>query len=305
MIKLLCFGLLAAACTMTSCDDWTDMEALDKTVERPQEKDPELWAQYTAALREYKQSEHVIIYARLYNSPEVAVSEKDFMRCLPDSLDIVSLTNADHFSKHDLEDLFVMKEKGIKVLYQVDFAGRTEELSDMPKLTDYLDRVIAAVNANRLDGYAFTGVPKLGDAATEAASKLLVTKLSAARTDGQLLVFEGNPLFIAPEDRSRIDYFVLDSELTNNATELKMQVFNATGYAAVPAEKLLLAASAGLEFIDEQNGTDAAITSIAERVVTLGPLCGLGVYNIGDDYYNAGMNYKLIRNAIQTLNPSK
>ena len=34
------------------------------------------------------------------------------MRCLPDSLDIVTLTNADNFSRFDAEDLPVLHEKG-------------------------------------------------------------------------------------------------------------------------------------------------------------------------------------------------
>ncbi len=41
------------------------------------------------------------------------------------------------------------------------------------------------------------------------------------------------------------------------------------------------------------------------RVIAYGPLRGLGAYSIGNDYYNADMNYKMIRQAIQTLNPSK
>ena len=49
----------------------------------------------------------------------------------------------------------------------------------------------------------------------------------------------------------------------------------------------------------------AAITEIANRVVSLGPLCGLAAYDIHNDYYDLDMNYKIIRNAIQTLNPSK
>lgn len=305
IIKLICFSLLAACCGLTSCDDWTDTEGIDKKVERPQDQDPEFWAQYTAALREYKKSDHFLTYARLHNSPEVATSEKDFMRCLPDSLDIVSLTNADNFSAYDLEDLFLMREKGTRVLYQVDYAGRAEEFGDAQKLTAYLDRVISAVESNRLDGYSFTGVPKSGDAATAAAAALIVEKLSAAKVDGQLLVFEGNPLFVAAADRAKVDYFVLNTETTSNVTDLKMQVLGATGYAAVPQNKLLLAASAGFPLITEDQTEYDAISEMANRVVSLGPLAGLGLYNIGEDYYDAGMNYKLIRNAIQTLNPSK
>lgn len=305
IIKLLCLSLLSLSCVLVSCDDWTETEGIDKKVERPSDQNPELWAQYTAALREYKKSDHFLTYARLHNSPEVATSEKDFMRCLPDSLDIVSLTNADNFSTHDLEDLYVMREKGTRVLYQVDYAGRAAELADAQKLAAYLDRVISAVKGTRLDGYSFTGIPRSGDAATVAAAALIVEKLSAAKQEGQLLVFEGNPLFVAAGDRAKVDYFVLDTEATTNVTELKMQVRSATGYAAVPEEKLLLAAAAGSPLAVEDQTEMAAITEMTARVVSLGPLAGLGLYNIGDDYYDAKLNYPLMRNAIQTLNPSK
>ena len=137
MIRFLAF--CAAVATFAACNDWTEMETVDSKVEKPWEQDPALWAEYTAALRAYKQSEHFIVYARLHNSPEKASSEQDFMRCLPDSLDIVTLTNADNFSKFDAEDMDVMREKGTKVLYQVDYAARAEEFADMQALDAYLD----------------------------------------------------------------------------------------------------------------------------------------------------------------------
>ena len=87
------FLLLGVLFGLAACNDWTEMEAVDNNVKKPWEQDPALWAEYTAALRDYKKSEHFIVYARLHNSPEPAASEKDFMRCLPDSLDIVALTN--------------------------------------------------------------------------------------------------------------------------------------------------------------------------------------------------------------------
>ena len=93
------FLLLGVLFGLAACNDWTEMEAVDNNVKKPWEQDPALWAEYTAALRDYKKSEHFIVYARLHNSPEPAASEKDFMRCLPDSIDIVALTNADNFSR--------------------------------------------------------------------------------------------------------------------------------------------------------------------------------------------------------------
>lgn len=292
-LLLLSFGVLA------SCSDWTEVETVDSKVNKPWEQDPALWAQYTEALRAYKKSEHFIAYARLHNSPDKPASEQDFMRCLPDSLDIVSLTNADNFSTYDAEDIAVMREKGTKVLYQVDYDAHAADLAV------YLDKVIASVKANGLDGYSFTGIPRIGDAATEAAAALIVGKLSEAKVDAQLLVFEGNPLFVSEADRAKVDYFVLNTEKTENVLDVRMQVLGATGYAKVPAGKILLAAEAGATLWDENRVEYAAIDEMSRRVISFGPLAGLAAYDIDKDYYYSDLNYKAIRTAIQTMNPSK
>lgn len=283
-----------------SCSDWTETENIDNTVLKPWEQDPALWADYTAALRAYKASEHYLSYARLHNSPSPAASEQDFMRCLPDSLDIVTLTNADNFSAYDAEDMAAMHEKGTKVLYQVDYAARKAEFSGEAALKTYLDGVIAAVAANGLDGYSFTTDPL--DA---AATATIVATLSAARSDGQLLVFEGNPLSVAEADRAKLDFVVLDTEKAENTTEVQLQVLNATGYAGIAPEKLLLAAEIDAPLQDADRTEYAAVELMARCVVEYGPLAGFAAYNIAGDYYHAEMNYQTIRTAIQTLNPSK
>lgn len=290
-------ALLLAA---VSCSDWTEMETVDNTVCKPWEQDPTLWADYTAALRAYKQSEHYLSYARLYNSPAQATSEQDFMRCLPDSLDIVTLTNADNFSAYDAEDMAVMREKGTRVLYQVDYAARKAEFSGEAALKAYLDGVIASVAANGLDGYSFTTDPL--DAAATAS---IVATLSAAKTDGQLLVFEGNPLSVAAADRDKLDYVVLDIEKAENTIDVRLQVLNATGYAGIPANRLLLAAEIDAPLQDADRTEYAAVSLMARCVVEYGPLAGFAAYNIAGDYYHADRNYSTISEAIQTLNPSK
>ena len=283
-----------------SCSDWTETEAIENTVYKPWEQDPALWADYTAALRAYKQSEHYLSYARLHNSPAQAASEQDFMRCLPDSLDIVTLTNADNFSAYDAEDMEVMREKGTRVLYQVDYAGRKAEFADAAALKAYLDGVIASVAANGLDGYSFTADPL--DAAATAS---IVATLSAAKTDGQLLVFEGNPLSVAAADRDKLDYVVLDTEKVENTTDVRLQVLNATDYAGIAADRLLLAAEIDAPLQDADRTEYAAVEAMARCVVEYGPLAGFAAYNIAGDYYHADRNYSTIREAIQTLNPSK
>ena len=144
------------------------------------------------------------------------------MRCLPDSQDIVTLTNADNYSKFDAEDRDGMREKGTKVLYQVDYAARAEEFADMQALDAYLDQVVAAVAANGMDGYSFTTNPL----ATDATARI-VEKLAAAKSEGQLLVFEGNPLSLAAADRPKVDFIALDTEKLENVQEVRLRVMNA------------------------------------------------------------------------------
>lgn len=291
---------VAALLLASACSDWTEMEPVENQINKPWEQDPQLWAEYTAALRAYKQSEHYIVYARMYNSPEKASSEQDFMRCLPDSLDIVSLTNADNFSEFDKEDMTVMHEKGTKVLYQIDYAARKSEFVDAQALDSYLERVISAVESNGMNGYSFTTDPL----ATEATARI-VEKLSAAKTEDQIIVFEGSPLSLAAADRTKIDYIALDTEKLENVQEVKLQILNATGYAGIAPEKLLLSAEISSPMFDEERTEFAAVEEMARRVVEFGPVGGLAAYNISADYYHAEMNYQTIRNAIQTLNPAK
>ena len=56
---------------------------------------------------------------------------------------------------------------------------------------------------------------------------------------------------------------------------------------------------------DEDLNKLDAVTEMTNRVISLGPLGGLAIYALGDDYYQAKMNYQTSRMAIQTMNPSK
>ena len=139
MKKIGIYLSIAALLLTAGCSDWTQMEPVDQQPVRPSELNPELWAEYTAALRAYKAGSHTLVVASFENGSTTPTSEKDCLRSLPDSLDAVSLTNADNFSAYDAEDLAVLKEKGTRVLYFVDYAARSGEWKDLAELTDYLD----------------------------------------------------------------------------------------------------------------------------------------------------------------------
>ena len=270
--------LMTTILALAACKDWTQMEYIPTDINHPWEQDPSVWEAYTSSLQAYKQSGHTLVYARLANSPESAASEKNFMRCLPDSLDIVSLTN--DFSRHDAEDMAMMKQKGTKVLLQVD--ALDEDPTDAVKM----------VKANGLDGWAVTGAPNLDDAAAVAKMAAAVKSFKTAKAEGQLLVFEGNPLFVAETDRAAFDLYVLDTDDMSSAMDVRLSLLSAENYG-IPDSKLLLAGKVG------------TLEATVSYVLEYGPLAGLAIFDIESDYYHYDGNYIGVRSIIQTLNPSK
>lgn len=146
-------ALASAALLLASCSDWTKVESVDLKSRNPWESNPYRWEQYWDVIRTYKQGRHYTTYMRFENSSTKITSEKNFLRCLPDSLDIVSLTNGENFSAADAEDMEWMKKVGTKVLYQLN-------LSTGIDVATAIEKAIATVKENALDGYSFTASSK-------------------------------------------------------------------------------------------------------------------------------------------------
>ena len=287
---------------IAACDKWTQVESVDLNYVKAWDENPALWERYKESLRSYKANPHYLFYALFDNTPEKTAREDAWMRCLPDSLDYVSLTNAANFSDYDREDMEWMHSIGTKVLYQIDLDK--EGFADVSALNTYLDKAVASVKENGLDGWSFTATYKLGNTLNESLASALVTKLSAAKTTGQALVFEGNPMFVPEADRSKVDLYVLDSKETAHSQELLFQVLSAIDYAGVPAGKLLLGADIDGTIQNEEREECNDVEELTRRAVSFGPLGGVGIYNIKSDYYSYSGNYVITRAAIQLLNPS-
>lgn len=174
------------------------------------------------------------------------------------------------------------------------------DLADEAKLGALLDRAVAVVRTEGLDGFSFTTDPL-----ASAASAAIVAKLAGAVSEGQLLVFEGNPLSLTADDRARVDYVVLNTERTQHVQEVRLMALNATGFAGIEPGRLLLAADIKGPLYNEDRVEFSAADEMPRRVIEFGPLGGVSMVNIGPDYYNSDMNFRMIRRAIQTLNPAK
>lgn len=309
--KLLTYSLLLVTFVLPmACNDWNEPEPVNLGINSAKDQNPELWARYMQVLHNYKHSKHYLAYAHFENAPEQSVNEGSYLRSLPDSLDIVTLSNPDKITDYDREDIPLLQEKSTRVLYLVDYADKAATLTDVTALDAWLDKAITAVNELKLDGFAFTGHPLYSGTADELAahkekSRLIVSKLSAAAGQDKLLVLEGDPAFVDDADLDKLDYIVLNTSDLTNVTELKLQVAGVLANSNLPKEKLLLAARIGEYIMDEASVKQDAVTLMTDRVASLGPLSGLGIYNVGKDYYNSTMNYETTRMAIQLMNPSK
>lgn len=283
---------LGAATLLTACDN--EPETLNYSVTTPQEENSELYARYTASLREYKLSEHTLVMARLDNAPEVSTSEKDFMRSLPDSLDLVVLTRADRFTAYDREDMKMLQQvKGTRVLYGVNLNGEDAGAA--------LDKALTAIAAEGFDGMALAFE---GDLATAGELQQLVQqKVLANKERIGLLVFEGTPLFFDAAGRNTPDYYVLDSRTAQDGASVARMVDAAVGFAGVPRNKLFVSTSPEGTILNEQNVKSEAMPVIARTTIETG-IAGMSVYDIGTDYYGNPKNYLRTCAAIQLLNPS-
>lgn len=302
--------LLLTLFATASCSDWTDQKTVDIDPQNAKEQNPELWARYMEALRTYRLSKHFVTYGSFDNGAEKSKNEGAYLRSLPDSLDIVTPTHPESLTSYDCEDILLLQEKSIKVLYLVDYTAQMSSLTDASKLSAWLDKAITAASQLGMNGFAIKGAPLYGGteaelAARREAAKLIVSKLSAAVGDGKLLIFEGDPTFIDTADLTKLDYVVLNTATIASAVDLKLYVAGVIENFPLPKEKLLLAAKINEKLVDEEGEKLDAVTEMTNRVISLGPVGGLAIHALGDDYYHTKMNYETSRLAIQIMNPSK
>lgn len=301
---------------LTACEEWTEPEAVGYTTTPSTEQNPELYARYTESLRAYKQNPHFLVFGRMNSASGNKTNEKDYLRSLPDSLDIITFMGADSLSDFDRKDMADIQQiKGTKVLYGIDLTQRKNEFEEKGNLTElmstYLDEAVKKFSEEKFDGISifYEGDLGLGDNENiEALKQTLVTKLTPIAglkaNNGKLLVFEGNPIFIPESNRADFNYYIINTTEVKDAHALKLDVAYANEYVGIPKEKLLLSAIPGGTINDVDNNLVKAIPVMASLVISAGPVGGLSIINIGEDYYNPSKNYQQTCEAIQFLNPS-
>ena len=139
-----------------------------------------------------------------------------------------------------------------------------------------------------------------------AATATIVATLSAAKADGQLLVFEGNPLSVAAADRAKIDYFVLDTETTTDVTTLEdCRSHTPTVMRVSRPNGCCWRLRPGLRCMTRTVRSRRPFQAWPPGSSRWVRWRGLAAYDLHNDYYDVARNYPLLSDAIQLLNPSK
>ncbi|MCD8072090.1 MAG: glycoside hydrolase family 18, partial [Alistipes sp.] len=117
-------SMLAAACILAlpSCSDWNEEERLDIKTPSLEDQNPKLYAQYLENLRQYKARPHKVVFTALDNYQATASKKSEQLGSLPDSVDYISLMNPDAKSSLLDKDIQQVRDKGTKVIYDIDFS---------------------------------------------------------------------------------------------------------------------------------------------------------------------------------------
>ena len=307
---------IGAGCLWTSCDDWTETEQVDYGVTTPDGQNPELYARYTQAVRNYKSRKHYAVCVRFDNGHS-GDGEKDFLRSMPDSIDAVILENAATLNSADLEDIPVLQTNfATKVLFSFNLTSIKENAESSGQeiktlLAPALEQMVSAITDNGLDGasISYTGDIGLGNNAAVNASitemrQLLLDKITPLAKNGKIFFLESNPLFIPEANQDVFTRYVLNTTSSKNASQLRLLINEAIYYAGIPSDKLLITGDPELTTTDNNDGLVSQVPFFAIQVIDCGPIGGLMIQNVAADYSHANITYKETRGAIQTLNPS-
>lgn len=337
-IIIIVSGLLVA---FASCSDWTETESVD-LIEADIEKDnPELYARYLANLRAYRDTNHKITYAWFDNMKDAPKSRGEQISAIPDSIDIVNLTNPDDLSSWVVSDMESVREnKGMKFVFTISYPDiekeyeqyllqntKEDESADgfLAYAADFVDKKLALVNKYNYDGISVLFYGMKTNHLTEevktaylAREDAFMSKINTwvARKSDKLFIFEGNPQNLTDKSvLQEAEFIVIRTESLKYTSRLNYEVLLVIE-DGVPTDRFLVAVNTkSLDptdlktgyYYNAENELVSCIPLAAEWVDTYESKfkkAGLGILNVQNDYYNSGNSYMNIRNAISTMNPS-
>lgn len=257
---------MTAACilTLASCDDWTEPESLD--IKTPS-TDAGVYNDYLENLKAYKAGTHKAVFVTVENPDEYPVSQAQHLTTLPDSVDFISLVNADNLHPVIAKEMNDVRKKGIRVIYNIDYPtfetewiqilkgdskGELTEEDALAYFTERTEQMLALCDKYGYDGLTFTyqgrslvSLPETEIPAYAARQKSLLDPITAWKQahPEKTISFIGNPQFLLEENRAILavcDYIIVNTDNAPNPDDLTVKVLAAVSAEGVPSDRIIV-----------------------------------------------------------------
>lgn len=312
----------AAVMLLCGCSEWTQPENLNFRPLTPEEKDPAAYAEYLAAIREYKASEHNVMILTMEGTSEYPSSQNQHIMAMPDSADYVCVKIEDKLHEVIAAEIpAVLEKKGTKTLVSVDHAvinaawtaledervdkgeapGTQEELAAF--FTEQTEKLVARCNEYGFGGLmvSFQGTKAGAAGVAQAAFMDVIKKFHQENPEKELIFRGGARNIIDQEFLNEFKYIIV---IAGEERKLSLLPGRSLGSTA-PKDRVIMELTVPSADEPEQVGmspVEAAAwlwTEIENPSFTPRGLC---VENAHDDYFCKDMAFKNIRAAITVLN---
>ena len=334
MRNTLILNILLVCSVAVSCSEWTTPESLEFEKNSIQQTDPELYRQYCEAVKEYKGSDHKVMYVTFDNVEKISNGSHNIVM-LPDSVDYVQLHNPE-IAEPVLKEMNAMREKlGTRFVLRFSYneclaeyqtLEPTEPEAGIPTFEDFFAGQFAKVTAKvaeyGLDGFTFAftcGNPyemmSSDRSALEQAQQMAFPQVAewiGANADKKFF-FEGYPHYILVDGVvSAAEYVILPTRSERATGDLAYRALQAVNSGKVSKHTRFLFAVETPSFIEEeylvgQFVLGEQIPLAAEWITTDASFekSGLAVWNVQRDYFDTKKIYSTVRRAIKTMNPNE
>ena len=334
MRNTLILNILLVCSVAVSCSEWTTPESLEFEKNSIQQTDPELYRQYCEAVKEYKGSDHKVMYVTFDTVEKISNGSHNIVM-LPDSVDYVQLHNPE-IAEPVLKEMNAMREKlGTRFVLRFSYneclaeyqtLEPTEPEAGIPTFEDFfagqLAKVTAKVAEYGLDGFTFAftcGNPyemtSSDRSALEQAQQMAFPQVAewiGANADKKFF-FEGYPHYILVDGVvSAAEYVILPTRSERATGDLAYRALQAVNSGKIAKDTRFLFAVETPSFIEEeylvgQFVLGEQIPLAAEWIAADASFekSGLAVWNVQRDYFDTKKIYSTVRRAIKTMNPNE
>ena len=334
MRNTLILNILLVCSVAVSCSEWTTPESLEFEKNSIQQTDPELYRQYCEAVKEYKETDHKIMYVTFDNVEKISNGSHN-IAMLPDSVDFVQLHNLE-IAEPVLKEMDAMREKlGTRFVLRFSYneclaeyqtLEPTEPEAGIPTFEDFFAGQFAKVTAKvaeyGLDGFTFAftcGNPyemtSSDRSALEQEQQMVFPQVSewiSANAEKKFF-FEGYPHYILVDGvLDAAEYVILPTRSERATGDLAYRALQAVNSGKIAKDTRFLFAVETPSFIEEeylvgQFVLGEQIPLAAEWIAADASFekSGLAVWNVQRDYFDTKKIYSTVRRAIKTMNPNE